>query len=111
MARKGVRLVAPCGVPFVVCSPSAARLVSVIGTIVGMRSVDRLEDSRQETEPGTPSPRGVLYPARLPTFDRVPAPDAGAPLVGWFWIPGGGGPPRRASPPAPRPLPPPPPGR
>src|SRR2546421_9415361 len=87
MARKGVRLVAPCGVPFVVCSPSAARLVSVIGTIVGMRSVDRLEDSRQEPDPGTPSPRGVLYPARLPTFDRVPAPDAGARLGRRFWVP------------------------
>jgi AraC-like DNA-binding protein len=29
----------------------------------------------------------VLYPARLPTFDRLPAPDAVAQLVRWFWIP------------------------
>jgi AraC-like DNA-binding protein len=31
--------------------------------------------------------RGVLYPARLPTFHRLPAPDAVAVLVRWFWIP------------------------
>src|SRR2546430_3005584 len=99
MARKGVRLVAPCGVPFVVCSPSAARLVSVIGMIVGMPSVDRLEDSRQEPDPGAPNPRGVLYPARLPTFDRLPAPDAVAQLVRWFWIPEWRIPPGGASPP------------
>src|SRR2546421_7410952 len=97
MARKGVRLVAPCGVPFVVCSPSAARLVSVIGMIVGMPSVDRLEDSRQEPDPGAPNPRGVLYPARLPTFDRLPAPDAVAQLGRWFWIPEWRIPPGRAS--------------
>jgi AraC-like DNA-binding protein len=49
-----------------------------------MPSLDRLEDSRQV--PVT-SPRGVLYPARLPTFDRLPAPAAVAQLVRWFWIP------------------------
>jgi len=42
---------------------------------------ERLEDSRQVR------PRGVLYPARLPTFDRIPAPDRVAQLVRWFWIP------------------------
>src|SRR2546423_12421334 len=105
MARKGVRLVAPCGVPFVVCPPSAARLVSVIGMIVGMPSVDRLEDSRQEPDPGAPNPRGGLYPARLPTFDRLPAPDAGAQLVRWFWVPEWRGPPRGGPPPRPLPLP------
>lgn len=31
--------------------------------------------------------RGVLYPARLPTFHREPAPDDVAPFVRWFWIP------------------------
>jgi AraC-like DNA-binding protein len=31
--------------------------------------------------------RGVLYPARLPTFHRLPAPDRVAWLVRWFWIP------------------------
>lgn len=31
--------------------------------------------------------RGVLYPARLPTFDRLPAPERVASLVRWFWIP------------------------
>ncbi|GAB07797.1 helix-turn-helix domain-containing protein [Gordonia amarae] len=35
----------------------------------------------------TDDPRGVLYPARLPTFRRVPAPDDLAALVRWFWIP------------------------
>ncbi|GIF22718.1 AraC-like DNA-binding protein [Actinoplanes tereljensis] len=46
-----------------------------------MPSPERLEDSRQE------SPRGVLYPARLPTLDRLPAPEPVAQLVRWFWIP------------------------
>lgn len=31
--------------------------------------------------------RGVLYPAQLPTFHRVPAPERVASLVRWFWIP------------------------
>jgi AraC-like DNA-binding protein len=31
--------------------------------------------------------KGILYPARLPTFHRLPAPDAVAELVEWFWIP------------------------
>lgn len=31
--------------------------------------------------------RGVLYPAELPTFHRLPAPAGVASLVRWFWIP------------------------
>lgn len=31
--------------------------------------------------------RGVLYPARLPQFHRLPAPTAAAELAVWFWIP------------------------
>lgn len=31
--------------------------------------------------------RGVLYPARLPTFHRVPAPEELSDRVRWFWIP------------------------
>lgn len=31
--------------------------------------------------------RGVLFPARLPTFHRVTPTGAGAELVEWFWIP------------------------
>jgi len=31
--------------------------------------------------------RGVLYPARLPSFHRLPAPPRVASLVLWFWIP------------------------
>jgi AraC-like DNA-binding protein len=31
--------------------------------------------------------RGILYPARLPTFHRVPAPGSVTDLVQWFWIP------------------------
>jgi AraC-like DNA-binding protein len=31
--------------------------------------------------------KGILYPARLPTFHRFPAPAAVAELVEWFWIP------------------------
>lgn len=33
------------------------------------------------------SERGILYPARLPTFRRVEPPAAAADLVRWFWIP------------------------
>ena len=35
----------------------------------------------------TASGRGVLYPARLPTFHRLPAPSAVGDWVRWFWIP------------------------
>lgn len=31
--------------------------------------------------------RGILYPARLPAFHRLPAPPEAAELVAWFWIP------------------------
>lgn len=31
--------------------------------------------------------RGILYPARLPEFHRLPAPAESADLVAWFWIP------------------------
>ena len=31
--------------------------------------------------------RGVLFPARLPTFHRVPAPERVSAFVRWFWIP------------------------
>jgi AraC-like DNA-binding protein len=31
--------------------------------------------------------RGILYPAALPTFTRLPAPERVAGLVRWFWIP------------------------
>jgi AraC-like DNA-binding protein len=31
--------------------------------------------------------KGILYPARLPTFHRVPAPESVTHLVQWFWIP------------------------
>ncbi|WP_309073972.1 helix-turn-helix domain-containing protein, partial [Paenarthrobacter sp.] len=31
--------------------------------------------------------KGILYPARLPTFHRIPAPASVADLVQWFWIP------------------------
>lgn len=33
------------------------------------------------------SSRGILYPARLPTFARLPAPDSVSHWVRWFWIP------------------------
>lgn len=33
------------------------------------------------------STRGVLYPARLPTFHRLPPPPTVQHLVRWFWIP------------------------
>jgi AraC-like DNA-binding protein len=47
----------------------------------------QLEDSRQDLRPDVAFPRGVLYPARLPTFARLPPPEPVAPLVRWFWIP------------------------
>lgn len=31
--------------------------------------------------------RGILYPSRLPTFHREPAPAGLAELVRWFWVP------------------------
>lgn len=31
--------------------------------------------------------RGILHPARLPVFTRVPPPDHVATLVRWFWVP------------------------
>jgi AraC-like DNA-binding protein len=31
--------------------------------------------------------KGILYPSRLPTFHRLPAPDKVRNLVQWFWIP------------------------
>ncbi len=31
--------------------------------------------------------RGVLYPARMPDFHRLPPPSAALHLVAWFWIP------------------------
>src|SRR5689334_25347207 len=47
-----------------------------------MTSGERLEDTRQ-----VPGPRGVLYPARLPTFERIPPPRPVEQFVRWFWIP------------------------
>lgn len=41
--------------------------------------------------------RGILYPARLPTFHRIEAPTAVAELVRWFWIPEWNLPPGRVS--------------
>lgn len=35
----------------------------------------------------TDSRRGVLYPKRLPRFERIPPPTAVADLVAWFWVP------------------------
>ncbi|WP_432520815.1 helix-turn-helix domain-containing protein [Kineococcus sp. SYSU DK006] len=35
----------------------------------------------------TASTRGILYPARLPTFTRLPPPPSVADLVRWFWVP------------------------
>lgn len=34
-----------------------------------------------------PAQRGILYPARLPTFVRLPPPEQVTALVRWFWIP------------------------
>lgn len=31
--------------------------------------------------------RGILYPATLPTFTRLPAPERVSELVRWFWLP------------------------
>src|SRR5690349_17674242 len=65
--------------------------------IVDVPRVDRLEDSRLVPRPVTPGPGGVLYPARLPTFARLPPPDVVAGLVRWFWIPEWQIPPGRSS--------------
>lgn len=39
-----------------------------------------------QPDPGVDT-RGVLYPARLPTFARYPAPERLGAWVRWFWIP------------------------
>lgn len=36
---------------------------------------------------GTSDARGILYPTRLPTFHRAPAPEELAGLVRWTWVP------------------------
>lgn len=41
--------------------------------------------------------RGILYPTRLPTFQRVAAPAEVADLIRWFWIPRWDIPPGRSS--------------
>lgn len=41
--------------------------------------------------------RGILYPTRLPTFQRVAAPAELADLIRWFWIPRWDIPPGRSS--------------
>lgn len=42
---------------------------------------------RGANDANEPDSRGVLYPARLPTFDRIAAPDDLGSIVAWFWIP------------------------
>ncbi|HET9516468.1 MAG TPA: helix-turn-helix domain-containing protein [Actinoplanes sp.] len=54
-------------------------------TTVGDSAGDELEDSRQSAAGA--DHRGVLYPTRLPSFVRLPPPEAVASLVRWFWIP------------------------
>lgn len=46
-----------------------------------------LGDLRDQGDPGLSDSRGILRPARLPTFHRVAAPDDLADRVRWFWIP------------------------
>jgi AraC-type DNA-binding domain-containing proteins len=41
----------------------------------------------RSSAPRAAETRGVLYPARLPSLRRVPAPPEVAELVRWFWIP------------------------
>lgn len=45
----------------------------------------------------TTDPRGILYPTRLPTFHRTPAPPELDGLVRWFWVPRWHLPPGRTS--------------
>lgn len=45
------------------------------------------EVSAAAEEQRTPQQRGVLYPARLPTFRRIDPPPTVHHLVRWFWIP------------------------
>lgn len=56
---------------------------------VGGRPTLIVMDARSgygRADPGVDT-RGVLYPARLPTLARYPAPDRVSPWVRWFWIP------------------------
>src|SRR5680860_1512740 len=85
MARNGVRLVKPFGMPSVVCRPFAALVwevvvFSVMTPTVARTPGARLAYSRQPLEAPevTASSRGILYPARLPEFHRVPPPATAA---------------------------------
>ncbi|MGO2930879.1 helix-turn-helix domain-containing protein [Microbacterium sp.] len=52
-----------------------------------MKIRDTLSDAAAMVDSVIDGTRGVLYPARMPQFHRLPPPDAAAELVGWFWIP------------------------
>ena len=45
------------------------------------------QTSRPYSGPVTLATRGILFPDRLPTFERFPAPQTVAELVSWFWVP------------------------
>src|SRR5690606_31303162 len=86
----GVMLVWPWGIPSVVWAP-VTPVVFCMGVTLRARSRPRREDSghigkgaRHVTEPRS---RGVLYPARLPSFTRVGPEGAELALIVHFWVP------------------------
>src|SRR3954471_16427502 len=74
-AMNGVRLVSPCGMPWVVCRPWAARTFSVVSSVMtptlGRWAGDRLEDSRQDAK-GWRGVRGLARGALPRTHAEFP---------------------------------------
>src|SRR5699024_2068359 len=104
--KNGVRLVAPWGTPAVVYRPVAPRrgvlYSSMPGPYVwtggsGLQIRDKLSRERRNPMVDAPEGRGVLYPSRLPSFHREPAPAKLRENIRWFWIPRWRLPPGRAS--------------
>ncbi len=75
------------GCVIAVCSDGFLSFFGHVFTIKGRRNAG-LEDSRQlhECRGMTGDSRGILYPASLPRFSRLPSPEGIAALVRWFWI-------------------------
>lgn len=47
----------------------------------------RVSEPGRRVRPMMDQARGILYPARLPEFHRLPPPAAACALVRWFWVP------------------------
>src|SRR5690606_22818921 len=83
--------------PSVVCSPetpgvgtscSVMMRTYAVGDGAGLKICDSRSTGRRRGAMADPDDaRGILRPARLPTFHRVPAPAELQEAIRWFWIP------------------------